>query len=1067
MDQIKKEHILAAIKEINEQGVRIGRHSSNYDILFEGKLYPPKLVISIASRFATGTELKPNEFDGGFGTPAFALLQQEGFEIIPKKDPLKVLITNYKSHIQSTQLKDEAYKWDLVQEYNGRPNPDAVDFLLELKSIKFSNLIYAMGYAVIVHLAKDKPNETRAAFKVLFDESKDLADRIQYFNSETLRIYRALGETLQHHQDERSIATYLTYHDSTKYTFYKSSVYKKFCKLLGIKEAKKNEKYVHYLQLIQDFIVDYIESDAELIHQVKQLLPGSYDGEHHMLLAQDILYQMLEKGSEVKYWIFQGNPKIYDVVGALTDNVLSTWTVKAHRNEIKEGDCFILWLTGAAAGCYALGKVASAVSLMEESDAEMRYYLSPTPQVEDYRVKVVIEHNFANTPILWESIKDIPIFSDFKAGTQGTNFSSSSAEFEALLALRAKPKRYWLYAPGEQANKWDVFYEEGIMGLGWDDLGDLKSYKSKADINKKLQALEGTTEDRKNGAIANYEFSTVMSIGDVIIAKKGRTELIGYGVVISDCIFDDNRPTYKNYRKVNWKLKGSWNANHNLAVKTLTDITNFPTEDPKYSMYYERLLATMEDASLNKNDMNDLTLSKTPLNQILYGPPGTGKTYKLQQIIEKWDLKEKISAEKDYALFVKDYTWWKIIALALLELGRVRVPDLANHPLIIAKLGSNNLKSLKTRLWSSLQHHCVDDCDNVKLAKRIGEKVFYKEDNSDWRLDNAAVFKAEYDALVEAYSDFNSGDNTKSKDYTFTTCHQSLSYEDFIEGIKPDLSKADEDEINSSGIVYEIRKGIFYSACEKAAQKAGFINLKDCLDKTKEERKNLFDKALAENGIHVLFLDEINRCNVSAVFGELITLIEEDKRLGRENEIADITLPYSQDVFGVPSNLFVIGTMNTADRSVEALDTALRRRFCFEEMPTRYDLKELEGLVYGFSLKDILATLNKRILRLLNSDHAIGHSYFLNKNEDTIIESFNRNIIPLLQEYFFGDYGKMMLVLGDGFVTYNEWKDEEKFFASYTDAKNDYDVKDLYSIKNYKKEDKTGFAEALKKLMNN
>ena len=465
-------------------------------------------------------------------------------------------------------------------------------------------------------------------------------------------------------------------------------------------------------------------------------------------------------------------------------------------------------------------------------------------------------------------------------------------------------------------------------------------------------------------------------------------------------------------------------------------------------------------------DNKELKLN-TPksINQILYGPPGTGKTYKLQQIIEEWDLKKKTSSTEDYSEFVKDYTWWKIIALALLDLEKVTVPELAKHPLIIAKLGSSNIKSLKTRLWSSLQHHCVDDCVNVKLAKRIGEKIFYKEVNSEWRLDSSVAFQLEFMPLVDAYEEFKTSENIKSKDYTFTTCHQSLTYEDFIEGIKPDLNKKNDDDEQSNEVVYEIRKGIFYNACEKAVQKAGFINLKDCLDKTKEERKELFDKAIEEGKIHVIFLDEINRCNVSSVFGELITLIEEDKRLGKENEIADITLPYSQDDFGVPPNLYIIGTMNTADRSVEALDTALRRRFSFEEMSPKYDLKELQGQVYGFVLYEILATLNKRIVRLLNNDHAIGHSYFLKKNEDTIIESFYKNIIPLLQEYFFGDYGKMMLVLGDGFVTYNEWKDEQKFFASYNDSKNDYDVKDLYFIQDYSN-NKQGFAEALKKLMN-
>lgn len=471
--------------------------------------------------------------------------------------------------------------------------------------------------------------------------------------------------------------------------------------------------------------------------------------------------------------------------------------------------------------------------------------------------------------------------------------------------------------------------------------------------------------------------------------------------------------------------------------------------------------------------------NKYPSNQILFGPPGTGKTYKLQQIIQEWDLKEKIGSTKDYTSFVKDYTWWKIIALALLDSGKITVPDLAKHPLISAKLGSSNVKSLKTRLWSSLQHHCVDDCENVKLVKRIGEKVFYKEaNNSEWRLDDSEAFQSEYTALIDAYKEFKASDNTKSKDYTFTTCHQSLTYEDFIEGIKPDLNKSDDDEIQGKDVIYEIRKGVFYNACEKAAQKAGFVNLKDCLDKTKEERKELFDKAIEEGKIHVIFLDEINRCNVSSVFGELITLIEEDKRLGRENEIADITLPYSQDDFGVPANLFIIGTMNTADRSVEALDTALRRRFSFEEMPPLYDLKELDYSISEYKATDILKTINTRIEKLINKDHAIGHSYFLSKDNESIVESFYKNIIPLLQEYFFGDYGKIGLILGKGFIKLKEYEKETTVFADFdTDTANDFDDRNVYEIidyrtvKDYKlKVNKTvldmNFEKAIQVLMN-
>lgn len=218
----------------------------------------------------------------------------------------------------------------------------------------------------------------------------------------------------------------------------------------------------------------------------------------------------------------------------------------------------------------------------------------------------------------------------------------------------------------------------------------------------------------------------------------------------------------------------------------------------------------------------------------------------------------------------------------------------------------------------------------------------------------------------------------------FTTFHQSMSYEDFIEGIKPKFDKRD------NNLKYPIKPGIFKQLCYRA----------------KNDKDNKY----------VLIIDEINRGNVANIFGELITLIEKDKRLGEKEQLT-VKLPYSNEEFGVPSNLYIIGTMNTADRSVEALDTALRRRFSFEEMMPKYDLKELKKEVCYHNLSDILRTINSRIELLKDRDYLIGHSYFMKVNsEDDLKTVLLDKIIPLLQEYFYGDYEKILMVLGDGFV---------------------------------------------------
>lgn len=363
------------------------------------------------------------------------------------------------------------------------------------------------------------------------------------------------------------------------------------------------------------------------------------------------------------------------------------------------------------------------------------------------------------------------------------------------------------------------------------------------------------------------------------------------------------------------------------------------------------------------------------------------------------------------------------------------------------------------------------------------ERLLPKQD-LDALLKDKNTEKEKREAQVEK---FNSLKNEGR--IVFTTFHQSMSYEDFIEGIKPITSDKGE-------VTYEVKPGIFKQICEKAnppqtdnfenawgkllenlstknitvknisgngqfiielcqngtsvkdTQKTaktfshdqlyrvyrglpgtpggGFDNYrKAIIEQMKNDPYNLKDYQAPMDNVnsnsgdakinrdpYVLIIDEINRGNVANIFGELITLIEDDKR-GK----LSVKLPYSNEDFSVPKNLYIIGTMNTADRSVEALDTALRRRFSFEEMMPRYDLDELKNTVCGHTLETILKTINNRLRVLKDREHQIGHSYFMKvATEAQLTSVFFDKIIPLLQEYFYGDYEKIQMILGDGFV---------------------------------------------------
>lgn len=212
---------------------------------------------------------------------------------------------------------------------------------------------------------------------------------------------------------------------------------------------------------------------------------------------------------------------------------------------------------------------------------------------------------------------------------------------------------------------------------------------------------------------------------------------------------------------------------------------------------------------------------------------------------------------------------------------------------------------------------------------------------------------------------------------------------------------------------------------------------------------------------YVLIIDEINRGNVANIFGELITLIEPDKRAGMKEALSTI-LPYSKTEFTVPPNLHIIGTMNTADRSVEALDTALRRRFIFIEKTTDLSLINQPGKL-NVDLQTTLETINNRIEALLDKDHCIGHSYFMkledsDSPEDDLKKIFAFRIIPLLEEYFYGDPVKIGMVLGKAFVEKKKYggKGDLKFASGFQSELDDFEKRDIYKIKNPLKFDDTG-----------
>lgn len=381
-------------------------------------------------------------------------------------------------------------------------------------------------------------------------------------------------------------------------------------------------------------------------------------------------------------------------------------------------------------------------------------------------------------------------------------------------------------------------------------------------------------------------------------------------------------------------------------------------------------------------------VNRTAENLILYGPPGTGKTYSFAKYFGEYTTNNTGETEESYlARLTADKPWWQVVGAAVLNMDGAKVHDLLIHRLILAKLSQTNIQNPRARLWATLQSHTVLACQQVRYQRRLDPQIFWKDENSVWSVKKDLVQELAPE-IIELDKDSRTIPPSETiKRYEFITFHQSYGYEEFVEGIRPVMDEDDED-----GVQYRIEPGIFKKICQRAE--------KDPVNK------------------YAIFIDEINRGNISKIFGELITLIEMDKRIGAKNELK-VRLPYSKQEFGVPANLSIIGTMNTTDRSIAFIDIALRRRFQFKEMMPNLNVIEkkvgTKGVVEGVDVKKLLETMNRRIEVLYDRDHMIGHSYFLTCSSLSELKNiFLQNIIPLLQEYFYGDWEKISLVLGCG-----------------------------------------------------
>lgn len=595
------------------------------------------------------------------------------------------------------------------------------------------------------------------------------------------------------------------------------------------------------------------------------------------------------------YWIFQGNPNVFDFETAIKNNILEDWTLTAHKEKIKIRDKVILWISGKISGCYSLAEVTSEPHIISNSKDS---HLWKTEDKNPLKAGIKITHNLIDNPILLEEVKSNKELADLKVGNQGTNFTATKREYKTILELAINKN-----IPTEAK----VVY----------------AYLVKSMSHKKIQEeiLEKAAPERGGGFLA----MTILHDFEIRDDKKGVLLITNLETEIRNA-------------------GGKYLEALNLLKK-----------------YYPELLSKNQIAMQAKNI-------------ILYGPPGTGKTYNsIDKAVELATGKSSLNHSEnkkqfdelrkqgqiEFVTFHQNYSYEDFMVGIRPNVDEeTNSLSFRNHYGMFYKIADRAKENYESSLEPKGKLLSVQELVNDLLEKlRNGETIKLKTPTN-------VPFEIEYLSEYSIQLVYNNGSR-----------NNTLSIDTII-----DLTEGKREY--------------------PASLRSYYYPIKDYLLAKRVDEK----KDTEELRKFVLVIDEINRANISKVFGELITLLEDDKRIGEPNELR-ITLPNGEKEFGVPPNLFIIGTMNTADKSIALIDIALRRRFEFIGYYPQYEDYDSDAI-------QLLKKINEAIfIEKKSADYLIGHAYFMKgQSLEKVLEN---KVVPLLMEYFSGKVDIVTRIFAD------------------------------------------------------